>query len=235
MSPEMGLKCFGTFEKQDQSRKSRHQSWCEPVSIDRNRYYCIVFFSKYSFQWLLLERGYVAWDLFVESPETFRAHFGCHNSLCIFKTKANWGTKLCSYFYFYSLYDIWEDQLYRISRPEFYEWLFGPEKLSGLSGNGPLVLRAPYLCVWLIEFFFLVVFFFFFGFFVVGFHFREHVELYQSGCVIKEFFLPDRMLVVMWRWRGNLIRSLTFLSSVMRSIKGELVLFQSVVDVYLFV
>ena len=32
--------------------------------------------------------------------------FGRHNSLCIFKTKAPRGTKLCSYFYFYSLYSI---------------------------------------------------------------------------------------------------------------------------------
>ena len=47
-----------------------------------------------------------AWGLFFESPETFRAHFGCHNTLCIFKTKASRGTKLCSYFYFYSLYNI---------------------------------------------------------------------------------------------------------------------------------
>ena len=30
-----------------------------------------------------------------------------------------------------------KDQLYRISRSEFYEWLFGPEKFSGLSRNGP--------------------------------------------------------------------------------------------------
>mgnify|MGYP007094270400 CR=1 FL=1 len=79
-----------------------------------------------------------AWGLFLESPETFRVHFGWHNSLCIFKTKASRGTKLSSYFYFYSLYNIWEDQLYRISRPEFDEWLFGPEKLSGLSRNRPL-------------------------------------------------------------------------------------------------
>ena len=75
--------------------------------------------------------------LFLESPETFRAHFGWHNSLCIFKTKPSRGTKRRSYFYFYSLYNIWKDQLYRISRSEFYEWLFGPEKFSGLSRNGP--------------------------------------------------------------------------------------------------
>ena len=30
-----------------------------------------------------------------------------------------------------------KDQLYRISRSQFYEWLFGPEKFSGLSRNGP--------------------------------------------------------------------------------------------------
>ena len=78
------------------------------------------------------------WGPFLESPETFRAHFGSHNSLCIFKTKASRGTKLCSYFNLYSLYKLWKDQLYRISGSQFYEWLFGPEKFSGLSGNRPL-------------------------------------------------------------------------------------------------
>ena len=57
--------------------------------------------------------------LFLKSPETFQAYFGWHNSLCIFKTKASRGTKLCSYFCFYSLYNIWKDQLYRISRSHF--------------------------------------------------------------------------------------------------------------------
>ena len=55
MLPKMGLKCFGIFEKQDQVLKSskhlllrcRHQSWCEPVSVDRNRHYC--FFPKVIF------------------------------------------------------------------------------------------------------------------------------------------------------------------------------------------
>ena len=44
--------------------------------------------------------------LFLESPETFRAHFGSTNSICIFKTKAFGGTKFCSYFNFYCLYNI---------------------------------------------------------------------------------------------------------------------------------
>ena len=69
--------------------------------------------------WKSIERLIWIWGLFLESPETFRAYFGWHNSLCIFKTKASRGTKLCSYFCFYSLYNIWKDQLYRISRSHF--------------------------------------------------------------------------------------------------------------------
>ena len=41
-----------------------------------------------------------------------------------------------SCFNFYSPYNISKTQLYRISRLEFYEWLFGSEKFSGLSRNG---------------------------------------------------------------------------------------------------
>ena len=47
-----------------------------------------------------------AWGSFLDRPEAFRAHFGLHNSLCIFKAKASRGTKLCIYFNFYSLYNI---------------------------------------------------------------------------------------------------------------------------------
>ena len=43
---------------------------------------------------------------FLESPESFRVPFGLHNSLCIFKTKATRGSKPCSYFGCYSLYNI---------------------------------------------------------------------------------------------------------------------------------
>ena len=74
---------------------------------------------------------------FLESPETFRELFEWRTSLCIFKTKASRGTKLCSCLNFYSLYNIWKDQLHRVSESEFYGWLFGPEKPSGLSRNGP--------------------------------------------------------------------------------------------------
>ena len=74
---------------------------------------------------------------FLERPETFRAHFEWHSSLCIFRTKASRSTKLYSYFNFPSLCNIWKDQLYRISGLEFYEWLFEPKKFSGLSRKGP--------------------------------------------------------------------------------------------------
>ena len=77
-----------------------------------------------------------------KSPETFRPHFGWHNSLCIFITKAPRGTKLSSYIYFYSLYNIWKEQLYRISGSGFHEGLFGPEKFSGLSRNGPQACKV---------------------------------------------------------------------------------------------
>ena len=36
-------------------------------------------------------------DPFLESPETLKAYFRWHNSLCISKTKASWGTKLYRY------------------------------------------------------------------------------------------------------------------------------------------
>ena len=51
-------------------------------------------------------RSLETWGLLLESLETFWAHLGWHNSLCIFKTKASRGTTLCSYFYFYSVYNI---------------------------------------------------------------------------------------------------------------------------------
>ena len=84
-----------------------------------------------------LRPQYVSWSPFLESPETFRTHFEWHNSLCIFKTKASRGTKLCDYLNFYSLYNIWKYQLLRISESECCEWIFGSEKFSGLSRNGP--------------------------------------------------------------------------------------------------
>ena len=51
------------------------------------------------------------------------------NSLCILKTKASQGTKLRSYFKFYSFHNIIKDQLYRIIGSAFCEQLFGPETM----------------------------------------------------------------------------------------------------------
>ena len=194
----MSLKCFGTFEKQDPVLKSRkHLLWCEPVSVDRNRHYC--FFLKVLFSVIVTGKRLRGLGAVGRKSRNFSGAFRWHNSLCIFKTKAYWGTKLCSYFYFYSFYDIWKDQLYRINRPEFYEWLFGPEKLSGLSRHGPLVLRAPYLCVWLIEFlgFFFWRFFFFFLLFCCCFSFSWTCWVVSNRLRDKRIFFP---LTECWWW-----------------------------------
>ena len=73
-----------------------------------------------------------------QKSRNFSGAFRWHNSRCFFKAKASQGTKRCSYFNFYSLYNILKDHLYRISGSQSYEWLFRPEKFSGLSRNGPL-------------------------------------------------------------------------------------------------
>ena len=72
----------------------------------------------------------------------FLAHFRWHKSLWIFKTKASRGTKLCIYFNFDSLNNTWKNQLYRISGSEYYKWLSGLERFSGISRNGPLLLES---------------------------------------------------------------------------------------------
>ena len=110
---------------------AQHMICCFVLSL---LFVCLLVLFCFAFLFFQL----VIWYLFLESPETFRVHLGWHNSLCIFKTKASRGTTLYPYIHFYSLYNMWKDQLHRISRLEFYEWLFGPEKLSGLSRNGPL-------------------------------------------------------------------------------------------------
>ena len=64
--------------------------------------------------------------------------FVCSKRRCLAR-----GTNLCSYFNFYSLFFKWKDQLYRLSGSESYEWLFGPERFSGLFEK-----RAPRLEIW---------------------------------------------------------------------------------------
>ena len=108
-----------------------HGGWCKCVSTDTQNWtsrsipgahnqvrstrhwgYMMAFLQTELFlDWF----PFPGWGPFLESPETFRAPFGWHNSLCIFKTKASRGKKLDSYFNFYSLYNIWKDQLYSIS------------------------------------------------------------------------------------------------------------------------
>ena len=55
---------------------------------------------------------------------------------CFFQNERDLRQQNLQLFYFYSLYNVWKGQLYRISGSEFYEWLYGTKKFSGLSRNG---------------------------------------------------------------------------------------------------
>ena len=74
---------------------------------------------------------------FLESPETLRAIFGCHNSLCISRTERIQVVKLHSFFSFCYLKNMLKDRLSKTSGWQFHKWLSGPEMFPGLSRNGP--------------------------------------------------------------------------------------------------
>ena len=107
----------------------------------------LVLGSPHSFGTSLQAFTRLAWGPFLESPETFRAHLGWYKTLCIFKTKVPRATKLCSYFTFCPLYNIWNDQLSRISGSKFYEWLFGPESFWDFREMVPASQTHFRLCV----------------------------------------------------------------------------------------
>ena len=121
----------------------------------------------------------------------------------------------------------------KIMSPEIRPKSFGTfEKQApgafGTFGKRALGVKGA-IFVGLIDWVFVLFFFFwsfyFFWLFCCCFSFSWTCWVVSNRLRDKRiFFPPNRMLVVMWRWRGNLIRSLTFLSSVMRSIKGEWVL-----------
>ena len=78
-------------------------------------------------------------DLFLSSPETFRAYFGYHNySLHIFATPRLFkAIKLriplgCSY-----IKNVLKDQLFKTSGLQFDNWLFGSESSRDFRGTGP--------------------------------------------------------------------------------------------------
>ena len=87
-----------------------------------------------------------AWELFLKSPETFRAYFGYHNSLYILATPSIvrgstnsaprfYAIKLRNHLGFSYIKNMLKDQLFKPSELQFDNWLFGPEKFSGLSRN----------------------------------------------------------------------------------------------------
>ena len=76
---------------------------------------------------------------FLERPEILRAHFGEHNSHCIFETNASRDTKLCKYFNFLL-------PLQHMKRPALQnKWVgflpigFRGRKISELLRNGPQI------------------------------------------------------------------------------------------------
>ena len=96
------------FHRKLQFPRLLYYSW--NVIIISNGY-CSIRFKLIKFVILNYSKTSVrTWGPFLESP--FRAHFGWHNSLFIFKTKASRSSQLllCSYFNFYSLYKLWTDQ-----------------------------------------------------------------------------------------------------------------------------
>ena len=132
-----------SFHAAEQERLRNVKMWRMHVQSVQN---CCFFIVKYANLWRFCcrpRRGCSrAWGPFLESPETLRAHFGLHISICIFKAKGVSRHETLQFFYTsYSLYNLWKGQLYRISGSQFYQWLFGPEKFSGLSRNGPLVSK----------------------------------------------------------------------------------------------
>ena len=78
--------------------------------------------------------------LFLDSPETFRAYFGWHNSPYVFATPRFWAIKLCNPLGFSYIKNMLKDQLSKKSGLPFGNWLFGTEKFSGLSRNRTLCL-----------------------------------------------------------------------------------------------
>ena len=88
----------------------------------------------------LLDSKVILLNSWGQGPDSRKSRnfYGWLNSFCIFKTKVFHVTKLCSYFNFYCLYNIRKDELYRISGSDFYEWLFGLVKFSGLLRNARL-------------------------------------------------------------------------------------------------
>ena len=52
----------------------------------KKRMYMILTISSVTYVAAIKAEKFQAWGLFLKSPETFRAYFGCHNCLYIFAT-----------------------------------------------------------------------------------------------------------------------------------------------------
>ena len=123
------VKCiFSSFPDSENSPQYQENSLTSPWSRD-----CTFFFNSTPPRDQLRPRPGAR---FQKVPKLF----GWHNSH-FSKRKLFRVTKLSSYFHFYSLFNIWKDQLSRIRGSESYEWLFGPVKFSSLLRNARLHSR----------------------------------------------------------------------------------------------
>ena len=79
------------FSYVKKKQQQQHQEWkLKAIKVSAPPHYFLQRCFKYWSIWnpslpLLIIK---TWSPFLKSPETFRAHFGWRNSLCIFKTKA---------------------------------------------------------------------------------------------------------------------------------------------------
>ena len=102
-------------------------------------------------EWMLMVgEGYSRWifgwglGLFLKSPKTFWAYFGCQNEFPLYLSHQ---TLQCSCLLFLSL-----KSFIKTSRLQFDNWLFRPEKFSGPPLKGPLFM-APKKHIYLQEHF----------------------------------------------------------------------------------
>ena len=87
-----------------------------------------------------------AFNLFLGSRESFRAYFRCYNSLYIFATPTFLAVKLRSPLCFSYIKKNVKISDFEIGGLQFVNWLFGPEKSSGLTRNRPLALDRNRCC-----------------------------------------------------------------------------------------
>ena len=90
----------------DWLHSSYNCSCCEINLLWSDNTHCTYYITMQSMHtncFLITNGNFASRGLFLKSPETFRAYFGWHNFLCIFKTKASRGTELQLFLFLFPL------------------------------------------------------------------------------------------------------------------------------------